>query len=116
MIMVVSDHGFESHYDHERAPEGFFIMAGGPTRRTSERQNISIYDIAPTSLTLLGIPVPDDMDGRVAADMISEEFWNEFPPRRVASYEHPGRRRDTLPTTAMDDEVLDRLRALGYIN
>ena len=115
VIMVLSDHGFENTYDHERGPEGFFIMAGGPVERRRERGRISIYDIAPTVLALLGVPVPDDMDGRVAVEMLPGELWAEHPVRNVPSYEHDSSARVVEPSSHMDEEVLDRLRALGYI-
>ncbi len=115
VVMVLSDHGFESTYDHERGPEGFFIMAGGPVEHSAQRGRISIYDIAPTVLALLGVPVPDDMDGEVAGEMLPASFWEEHPLRNVPSYERSDRVIAVEPSSYMDEEVLDRLRALGYI-
>ena len=49
--------------DANHAYEGLYILAGGgaPTGRGPERQ---IVDVAPTLLTLLGEPVPAEMEGR----------------------------------------------------
>ncbi|MFH1843963.1 MAG: alkaline phosphatase family protein, partial [bacterium] len=45
VVIVMSDHGWENtRYGHSRAPDGFFIMAGGPTIVSGERQEIHIYD------------------------------------------------------------------------
>ena len=115
IVIVLSDHGFEDTYDHELGPDGFFIISGGPVRHNPTRQRISIYDIAPTLLALFGVPVPNDMDGQVAANMLPTAFWSEHPIRRVPSYERADLRTKVDSTADMDEEVLDRLRALGYI-
>ncbi|MBU7036243.1 MAG: phosphodiesterase, partial [Theionarchaea archaeon] len=41
----------------------------------------SVYDIAPTLLSLFGIPVPDDMDGTVISQIAPEkaQFLGEKP-------------------------------------
>jgi hypothetical protein len=31
VVIAMSEHGYEDHFGHDRAPDGFFIMAGGPT-------------------------------------------------------------------------------------
>jgi predicted AlkP superfamily phosphohydrolase/phosphomutase len=115
IVIVMSDHGFEDRYDHERGPEGFFVMAGGPVQHIEERQRISVYDIAPTILALQGIPVPQDMDGEVSTSLVPPSFWVDHPVRHVPSYEARGEQNSVEATSDMDEEVLDRLRALGYI-
>jgi hypothetical protein len=115
VIIIVSDHGFEDYYAHSRGPKGFFIMSGGPTLPRSERLEISIYDIAPTVLALLGLPVPDDMDGRVLKEMIDPAFWASHPVRTVATYERQSEREEMSSSTEADEELVDQLRALGYI-
>ncbi len=115
VVIVMSDHGFEDRYDHERGPEGFFIIAGGPIQHIEERQRISVYDIAPTILALQGIPVPQDMDGEVASEFVPASFWVDHPVRHVPSYEVRGEHNDVEASSDMDEEVLNRLRALGYI-
>jgi arylsulfatase A-like enzyme len=48
---------------------------------------ITIYDIAPTVLYLLGIPVPDDMDGRVLREAIDEGYVSQNPVRTMTASE-----------------------------
>ena len=57
-------------------PEGVFLAAGGPVL-PGVSVAPSIYDIAPTVLALLGMPVPDDMPGRVIEEIVEPAFWAE---------------------------------------
>lgn len=51
--------------DANHAQEGIFIWQRSDRPGSSERRTASIYDIAPTVLDFFGIPVPDEMIGRV---------------------------------------------------
>ena len=113
----MSDHGFEDAvHHHSRAPDGYLVMAGGPVRRDSTRRQIHIYDVAPTVLALLGFPVPEDMEGRVAEEMIDPGFWERHPVRRISTYETGPRRVMDAAEMQMDERAIEHLRALGYID
>lgn len=116
VVILLSDHGWEdARYGHFRGPDGYFVMAGGPTRVDERRAEVSIYDIAPTILALLGIPVPEDMDGRVLTELVDPAFWREHPVRFVPSYDHVAARQKLPDETQMDEEMIEQLRALGYV-
>jgi arylsulfatase A-like enzyme len=69
-----------------------------------------ILDLAPTILHLMGLPVPDDMDGRVLTEALSTSRPVE---RQSASLADEGAGAGlSAEETA---EVEDRLRALGYL-
>ena len=74
---------------------------------------MTILDVAPTVLHALGEPVPLDMDGKVGASSFDAAWLEAHPPRYVDA--------DTslLPVTApageVSEEMLERLRALGYL-
>lgn len=98
---------------------GIFIMAGPGVRRGQTFEGAVLWDLAPTILHYLGLPVPDDMDGRVLADAFTEE-WLSRRPVRVASASEvgsdgadPSRRSDYSP----DEQAIieQRLRGLGYV-
>ncbi|RMF27933.1 MAG: phosphodiesterase, partial [Chloroflexi bacterium] len=99
---------------------GIFMAAGPvitPSREPLEK--LSLQDIAPTVLYLLGLPVPSDMDGRVILEMVSPHFRDAHP----VTYGEPGRfwGEDLMETTttgfSAEDEALlrERLSALGYL-
>ncbi len=118
VVILLSDHGFEDRFEHSRAPDGFAVLAGGPIVPSPERGRLTIYDVAPTTAVLLGIPVAQDLDGRPRSDLLDPAFTAAFPPRAVSTWEREG--RVTAASTAPDapetiDAEVERLRALGYI-
>ena len=128
-VILVSDHGF--HCDHLRPcgipaePAGpavqhrnFGIVAmKGPHIKQDERiYGATLLDITPTILTLFGLPVGGDMDGRV----LVQSFAHPPDIRRIPSWEqevgdcgmHP---RDLRVDPVAAQSVLQRFVALGYV-
>ena len=128
-IILVSDHGF--HSDHLR-PRGIpkepagpavqhrqfgIVCMKGPHIKQDERvYGATLLDVTPTVLTLFGLPVGEDMDGRVLVQAFEE------PPviQRIPSWEkeegecgmHPA---DLRMDPAAAQAVLQQFVALGYI-
>jgi arylsulfatase A-like enzyme len=74
---------------------------------------VSGRDIAPTVLHLLGLPRSRELDGRVLEAALSEAFRRDHPVRLVDSY---GRRPPSRAAQSdFDQDVLEQLRSLGYI-
>jgi predicted AlkP superfamily phosphohydrolase/phosphomutase len=73
-----------------------------------------LADLAPTILYLMGVPVPDDMDGRV----LSEAFKPEYADLPGLLHER-GSYVDTDPESVLSDAdkaaITERLRSLGYV-
>jgi predicted AlkP superfamily phosphohydrolase/phosphomutase len=96
--------------DHRRM--GMFIAAGPPIASGQTFADAHLVDIAPTLLYLLGVPVPDDMDGRVLWEAIT-------PAHRAAHPLHMQAGETAVPPSATaqtgDDIVAQRLRDLGYM-
>jgi arylsulfatase A-like enzyme len=78
----------------------------------------SIFDVAPTVLALLGIPVGRDMDGDVMRSLLADDFLEGRPVRYVSTHTEPewfdSRAK---PAIASGDapERIEQLRALGYL-
>ncbi|MBC7263239.1 MAG: alkaline phosphatase family protein [Chloroflexi bacterium] len=98
-----------SHRQH-----GVFIAHGRHIRAGTQVAGARIVDIAPTILYSMGVPVPDDMDGRVLTEIFEPGY----------SLSHAIQYSKTEPAPAMteytmsaeeEQEVLDRLRDLGYL-
>ncbi|MFO8007564.1 MAG: alkaline phosphatase family protein [Candidatus Brocadiia bacterium] len=128
VAIVLSDHGFEAADEqkarigisgtHENAPNGVFLM-NGPGVETGKEVDARSIDFAPTLLYLAGLPVADDMPGRVLAAALTEEFRESYPPAAVPTYEVgdgslPRAVAGREPSEA-DEAIKDHLRALGYI-
>ena len=125
-VMVVSDHGFQSGANRPRRPvepaqwhrpQGIFVLAGPGIAADQMIEGASLLDIAPTILTLLGLPVGEDMEGKVLVNAFVE------PPAiaRIPSWEEiPG--NDGRLTEESDAEdpaaaqaALHQLVELGYV-
>ena len=113
-VIIVSDHGFErtpKGYDHkESAPDGIFIASGPGFRNGTELAEVSVYDIAPTVLHLMGLPVARDFEGRVLEDALSLER----PIAWVETHE-TGRFNPRALRSPIEERLKDQLRSLGYI-
>jgi len=111
-VLVVSDHGWS--YDgteHWNRNAGVLIASGGPVRGGARVEGARVFDIAPTILALLRIPVSSELEGVVLDGL--------FVPGRVPASERVPRYDIAAPTpvetTPYDPEAHERLRALGYV-
>lgn len=118
-VIVVSDHGFQLEgrhsYEHGEAPAGIFLAAG-PAFRPGRVDGLSVLDVMPLLLFLKGFPVAEDFDGELPVQVLDPGLLASKPPRRIASY---GTRERAVPgahgTAEADAQMLERLRALGYL-
>ena len=123
-VIVVSDHGFQPRLDppsdrpqltgrHER--QAVFIASGPAFRSTGRFEGGTVYDVAPTVLAVMGLPVAEDIDGRVLTEIMLESHLEEFPVAHIPSYEPAvGHDREAVGS-AMDESIREQLRSLGYI-
>jgi len=146
-VIVLSDHGFKSGDGRPRDVKpfiqdkpgmwhdlaGIFVASGPPIRR-GEIPFCTLYDIAPTVLYLLGLPLPEDMPGRVLEAAVTESFKSQVPMVKVPSYEGlagtapadttsgplaagggaSGHGGEAISGEA-DAEMVEQLRSLGYV-
>ncbi|MFN9371282.1 MAG: alkaline phosphatase family protein [Planctomycetaceae bacterium] len=128
-VILMSDHGFESGAlrvrelpnepagpadDHRSY--GMLAMRGPGLKRDELIHGANLLDIAPTVLTLLGLPVGRDMDGRV----LTSAFTTPPEVESIESWEQvPGEAGQHPPDAQIDmvdaHESLKQLVALGYI-
>jgi predicted AlkP superfamily phosphohydrolase/phosphomutase/tetratricopeptide (TPR) repeat protein len=129
-IVLLSDHGF--HSDHARPrripaqpvgpavqhrDHGILVVSGPNIRRDELIHGAGLLDIAPTVLTMLGLPVGDDMPGRVLVDAFIE------PPKITTidgwdglvggAGRHPA---DFVAPSQDQSLVLEQFAALGYVD
>jgi predicted AlkP superfamily phosphohydrolase/phosphomutase len=124
-IIVVSDHGAGpvTHYDPKKPHlsgdhrmEGIIIAAGPPIRHGTAAEPPGLLDVTPTVLYLLGLPAGRDMTGRVITEMLTPDWMQAHPERRIATWEHGQRPAERWPIVSKSDEqIRDKLRKLGYI-
>jgi hypothetical protein len=123
VIVVASDHGHSptfvhSHYSqHRHGPPGILLLRGGPVKKGVQLA-AGVYDVFPTVLYLLGLPVPRDAAGKVLTEALDPGFLRLHPIRTIPSYRPygpspglPGAVRDG----AMNQAEIEKLRSLGYL-
>ncbi len=130
-VMVVSDHGFrqgeerlrETEFSVDRADashinDGIVVISGPAIPQGLELRGASIYDITPTALYLLGLPVAQDMRGQVLRQAFSEGYLRAHPQSVVDTYETgPWKRGEMVAADAESGRQLEEmLRSLGYIS
>lgn len=98
---------------HSRRHAGIFLAAGPDVDPAADVRGISIHDIAPTLLYGLGLPVGEDFAGRARQELFTERFRQARPLRTVESWGRSAGGEAAVSTA--DEEMLERLRALGYI-
>ena len=60
---------------------GIFIASGGPIKKGLKITTF-IYDIVPTALALMGLPIPEDMPGRVLEEIMDSQFLKQYPIKK----------------------------------
>jgi predicted AlkP superfamily phosphohydrolase/phosphomutase len=105
--------GVEESWSSDHRPLGIFAAAG-PNIYAGETGELSLYDVCPTALALLGAPVPEGLDGRVAEEAIAPEFLSRHPIRTGE-----GKRESAGGGEYSEEEaaaVAAHLKDLGYID
>jgi len=82
---------------------------------TPHRIDAQAVDLAPTILYALGVPVARDLAGRPLTTLFTPEFVSRFPVRYVARYGARSVRPSARQGQPLDQEMIDRLRSLGYV-
>lgn len=97
--------------------DGILVASGGPVL-AGATANASLFDLTPTILALMGLPVPEDLPGRVLTEILDPSFLERYPVRSLPTYERLID-RDALRAAAEgenDESTMEMLKSLGYIN
>jgi arylsulfatase A-like enzyme len=122
IVIVLSDHGMGAKRvlprpgvnpagDH--TPEGIFVVAGPGIARGADLGVLQQIDLAPTVLTMLDLPIAEDMPGHVVRSALPEGAY--AGPRWIPTYGGGSEDLQHESPSPAEEEYRDRLRALGYI-
>ena len=120
LVLIVSDHGFEAlpqnrvgitgGHDTAAAEDGIVYARAPELSPGSVIEGMSVDDVTPTVLAWLGLPLGEDMDGRPASFVRAEEI-ETIPTYDGQAIERVGEGGD-----AVESEILEQLRTLGYVD
>ncbi len=122
-FIICSDHGFRASPEmrvkgwHEK--KGFMCFSGPQFNKGIRLKDAEMLDITPTVLTLLGLPRASDMHGEVIEDAFKQDYLKialKKKPSLVDPYPMPQGITDLKEGSSYDEEILKRLKSLGYIN
>ncbi len=88
------------------------LCASGKGIQQGARQDAILYDLAPTIMHLFGLPVPDDMDGKVLSGILDETERAKKIESQHATDE--GQATEGL-TPEEEAELREKLMGLGYL-
>ena len=122
-VMVLSDHGFRAEGPatvrrsgfHRTAPPGIFAVSGPGVREGARIENVTIYDVLPTLFALMGLEVANDWEGQPLL-----QVFESTSSRDAITYRDTYQSEDFSVPKAdvpkeLNEELLEQLRTLGYI-
>ena len=129
-VILMSDHGF--HPDHlrpsgiprepagpavEHRQFGIFVAKGPGIKKDERIYGANLLDICPTLLHLFGLPVGEDMDGKVLLDIYEHKpaAIQRIPSWDEVEGDHGMHPPDKQISPADSKAALQQLVALGYI-
>ncbi len=96
--------------------DGMFVFCGRDFQGSAGWvESASIVDIPATILHLFGVPIPEDYDGRVLTEYLSEEFMATTPVRFQEGDDELTRSTENPFSQEEMESIEERLRGLGYI-
>jgi tetratricopeptide (TPR) repeat protein len=130
-VILISDHGF--HPDDLRLSSvprepagpaaehrqfGVFAARGPDIRRDERVSGANLLDICPTLLHLFGLPVGEDMDGKVLLDIYAKQpaRIERIPSWDEVEGDHGMHPPDKQISAEDSKAALEQLVALGYID
>jgi predicted AlkP superfamily phosphohydrolase/phosphomutase len=99
---------------HTPSTHGIFLAAGPDIDPKADLSGIRVHDLTPTILYGLGLPVAEDFAGQPRTELFNADFRRAHPLRTIQSW---GTRPKggAARTSRADGDLLNELRALGYI-
>jgi len=125
ILVIASDHSIRAVLkegdklktgSHINMPPGVVIFFGKGIKKGFNLTGANVYDIAPTILACMGLPVSKEMPGRVMEEMFTNEFKDQNPITMVDSYGLRNKKKQkSTAKPVIDEKFKNRLRTLGYI-
>jgi predicted AlkP superfamily phosphohydrolase/phosphomutase len=116
-------HDFASNRWLEPSPDrtgthrmnGIFFLHGPDVKPGPSVEGASLWDVAPTILALMGVPIPQNMDGHVLSSAISETLLTQLS---ISYSEAVDDTPSLSPEMNSEEEriIRERLEALGYVS
>lgn len=105
------------HPDGTHRPNGIFIAYGPDIRQGMAVEPLNLLDITPLMLHLLGLPVPEDLEGRVPSEILRAEAGERRVEQAGATAAvKPKAAARKEPTPEEREALLKQMKILGYMD
>jgi predicted AlkP superfamily phosphohydrolase/phosphomutase len=94
---------------------GLALLRGAVANSRVREAAATAVDVTPTILYALGVPISQELKGRPIIELFSADFARRYPVRSVSTYGKPAARPSPRSGRPLDQEMIDRLRSLGYV-
>lgn len=118
-VVRIRSEGFQdgSEWSGTHTLDGILVLKGKVFQSGATVKDSRMIDMAPTLLHLLGLPVPEEMDGRVLTGALDEKFSASRPVQFQKSAGIDSRPEGDGGYSEEDAEKIEkRLQGLGYID
>lgn len=103
---------YNPHIGGTHRMDGIFLAKGNLLNGPLRLNNLTVVDLAPTILYLMGEEIPEDMDGRILKELINEDFLKLFHEKYGTSSQVENRSGTYSKEEA--EKIKENLRNLGY--
>jgi predicted AlkP superfamily phosphohydrolase/phosphomutase len=79
------------------------------------RADARVTDVMPTILYALGLPHSRELPGRPLQELFVSDYAAKYPVREIATYGRPSSPTGPRSGQPLDEEMIERLRSLGYV-
>jgi len=110
----ISDDWLDSTFPGDHCLNGLLLIMGPYIKENMKLNGANIYDVSPTILYLMGLRVPEDMDGEVLTKTIQLGFLQKHPItyQRVTA---EVKEESKVYTDEEEEKIKQRLKSLGYL-
>jgi predicted AlkP superfamily phosphohydrolase/phosphomutase len=99
----------------QHSRDGIFVFNGAALRERTDPGEAHLMDVAPTLLRLYDVPVPEDFDGRALEEVLDPAFSDQHPLLYQPGDGETEMASEQDMAQEGTEELLNRLRALGYV-
>ncbi len=109
LVVIVTEPG------RVASASGGLLAMSGPHVRKGASVDATSVDVMPTVLYALGLPISRQLAGKPLTMLLDDSFVAKYPVRTVSTYGSPAAELAGRKGQPLDQEMIDRLRSLGYV-
>lgn len=114
-FVMVTGPGLQEKASSQKPSGGALLLWGKPFKKGFSLKESHHYDILPTLLSIMGFPISQELPGRPLEEALEEAFKEEHPLSFVPSYGLRRQEGEASLTWSGDEEMMERLKSLGYV-